>query len=60
VLAAVVVAAERAAVVHWVRQAAPPTPLADVVGTAVGMAVRGVAAPGIQGRNPAPAAGEPQ
>lgn len=46
VLAAVVVAAERAAVLHWVRQATPPAPLADVVGIAVDMAVRGMAGPG--------------
>jgi AcrR family transcriptional regulator len=64
VLAAVVVAAERAAVLHWVRQATPPAPLADVVRTAVGMAVRGMAGPGAPEMNhqasPAPVAGESQ
>ncbi len=47
VLAAVVVAAERAAVLHWFRQAGPSTPLADVVRTAVAMAVRGMADPSV-------------
>jgi AcrR family transcriptional regulator len=46
VLAAVVVAAERAAVRYWARQATPPAPLADVVRAAVDMAVRGMAGPG--------------
>jgi AcrR family transcriptional regulator len=41
VLAAVVVAAERAAVLHWFRQGAPRTPLVEVVRAAVGLAVRG-------------------
>ena len=45
VLAAVVVAAERAAVLHWFRQAGPRAPLVDVVRAAVGLAVRG-AGPG--------------
>jgi AcrR family transcriptional regulator len=51
VLAAVVAAAERAAVVHWNRQATPPAPLADVVGTAVDMAVRGMAVRDMAGRD---------
>jgi AcrR family transcriptional regulator len=46
-LAGVVVAAERAAVLHWFRQARPSTPLADVVRTAVAMAVRGMADPSV-------------
>jgi AcrR family transcriptional regulator len=46
-LAGVVIAAERAAILHWVRQAGPATPLADVVRTAVAMAVRGMADPGV-------------
>jgi AcrR family transcriptional regulator len=41
VLAAVVVAAERAAVLHWFRQAGPRAPLVEVVRAAVGLAVRG-------------------
>ncbi|MGO9191784.1 MAG: TetR family transcriptional regulator [Streptosporangiaceae bacterium] len=44
VLAAVVVAAERAAVMHWFRQSASRPPLADVVRAAVTMAVRGLTA----------------
>ena len=48
VLAAVVVAAERAAVLHWFRQAIPRSPLVEVVRAAVGLAVRGTAAgPGV-------------
>jgi AcrR family transcriptional regulator len=43
VLAAVVAGAERAAVLYWVRQASASSPLTDVVRTAVGMAVRGMA-----------------
>jgi AcrR family transcriptional regulator len=46
-LAGVVVAAERAAVLHWFRQAGPSRPLADVVRTAVAMAVRGMTGPGV-------------
>ena len=46
-LAGVVVAAERAAVLHWFRQARPSTPLADVVRAAVAMAVRGMADPSV-------------
>ena len=46
-LAGVVIAAERAAVLHWFRQAGPRAPLADVVRTAVAMAVRGMADPGV-------------
>jgi AcrR family transcriptional regulator len=42
VLAAVVVGAERAAVLHWARQAKPSTALVDVVRSAVDMALRGV------------------
>jgi AcrR family transcriptional regulator len=41
-LAAVTVAAERAAVLHWARQAHPTAPLVDAVRTAVDMAVRGM------------------
>jgi AcrR family transcriptional regulator len=44
VLAAVVVAAERAAVLHWFRQTTRRSPLADVVRAAVDMAVRGTTA----------------
>jgi AcrR family transcriptional regulator len=44
VLAAVVVAAERAAVLHWFRQATRKSPLAAVVRAAVDMAVRGMTA----------------
>jgi AcrR family transcriptional regulator len=44
VLAAVVVAAERAAVLHWFRQAARQSPLAAVVRAAIDMAVRGMTA----------------
>jgi AcrR family transcriptional regulator len=47
VLAGVVTAAERAAVLHWIRQAQASTPLAEVVRTAVAMAVRGMASQGI-------------
>jgi AcrR family transcriptional regulator len=47
VLAGVVIAAERAAVLHWFRQAGPSTPLADVVRTAVALAVRGMADPSV-------------
>jgi AcrR family transcriptional regulator len=46
VLAAVAVAAERAAVVHWKRTPAPRAPLADTVRVAVGMAVGCLAGPG--------------
>jgi AcrR family transcriptional regulator len=42
-LAGVVVAAERAAVLHWFRQANPSTPLVEVVRTAVALAVGGMA-----------------
>jgi AcrR family transcriptional regulator len=44
VLAAVVVAAERAAVLHWFRQTTRRSPLADVVRAAIDMAVRGLTA----------------
>ncbi len=44
VLAAVVVGAERAGVLHWARQDSPSTPLVDAVRTAVDLAVRGTAA----------------
>jgi len=43
VLAAVVAGAERAAVRYWARQAEASSTLTDVVRTAVGMAVRGMA-----------------
>jgi AcrR family transcriptional regulator len=42
-LAGVVVAAERAAVLHWFRNANPSTPLVAVVRTAVALAVGGMA-----------------
>jgi hypothetical protein len=45
VLAAVVVAAERAAILQWFRQAGAPGPLVDMIRAAVGLAVRGPAAP---------------
>jgi hypothetical protein len=41
VLAAVVVAAERAAVLHWFRQTAKQSQLVDVVRAAQDMAIRG-------------------
>jgi AcrR family transcriptional regulator len=47
VLAGVVAAAERAAVLHWFRQAGPSTPLVEVVRRAVGMAIRGLPAPNV-------------
>jgi len=43
VLAAVVAGAERAAVLHWARQAKSSSALVDVVRTAIDMAVRGMA-----------------
>jgi AcrR family transcriptional regulator len=43
-LAGVVSAAERAAVLHWFRQARPSTPLVDVVRSALAMALRGITA----------------
>ena len=46
VLAAVAVAAERAAVLHWGRTPVPRPSLFDAVRTAVGMAVRGMTGPG--------------
>jgi AcrR family transcriptional regulator len=55
VLAGVTVAAERAALLHWARQPASRPPLADVVRSAVDMAVRGIGTPGVQavaGRDP--------
>jgi AcrR family transcriptional regulator len=42
VLAAVVVAAERAAILHWSRQRAGRSPLVDVIRAAVDMAIRGI------------------
>jgi AcrR family transcriptional regulator len=41
-LAAMVIAAERAAIRHWFRQAAPSAPLADMVRTAITMAIGGM------------------
>jgi AcrR family transcriptional regulator len=41
VLAGVVIAAERAAIMYWHRQPVPPAPLTDTVRAAVEMAVRG-------------------
>jgi AcrR family transcriptional regulator len=46
VLAAVAVAAERAAVLHWSRSLGPRIPLIEVVRTAVRLAVRGMTGPG--------------
>jgi AcrR family transcriptional regulator len=43
VLAGVVVAAERAAILYWHRQASPPEPMTDIVRKSVEMAVRGMA-----------------
>ena len=43
-LAGVASAAERAAVLYWVRQVGPPTPLIEVVRTALAMALRGITA----------------
>jgi len=43
-LAGVVGAAERAAVLHWIRQVGPSTPLVEVVRAALAMALRGIAA----------------
>ncbi|MGD0063863.1 MAG: TetR/AcrR family transcriptional regulator [Streptosporangiaceae bacterium] len=43
VLAAVVTGAERAAVLHWARHTSASLDLIDVVRTAIGMAVRGMA-----------------
>jgi AcrR family transcriptional regulator len=45
-LAAVAVAAERAAVLHWARTPDPRPSLVDAVRGAVGMAVRGMTGPG--------------
>jgi AcrR family transcriptional regulator len=47
VLAGMVTAAERAALLHWIRQARESTSLAEVVRTAVAMAVRGMAGQGV-------------
>ena len=44
-LAGVVLAAERAAIIYWSRQAEPSTALTDLIRTAVATAVRGVADP---------------
>jgi AcrR family transcriptional regulator len=46
-LAGLVTAAERAAVLHWLRQAGPSTPLAYIVRTAVATAVRGMTGPSV-------------
>jgi AcrR family transcriptional regulator len=43
-VAGVVIAAERAAVLHWSRQAGLSVPLAEVVRTALAMALRGMSA----------------
>jgi AcrR family transcriptional regulator len=43
-LAGVVIAAERAAVLHWARQSTPSTPLLKVVHRAVDLAVQGMTA----------------
>src|SRR5580700_1361279 len=43
-LAGVASAAERAAVLYWVRQVGPSTPLIEVVRTALAMALRGITA----------------
>ena len=47
VLAAVVVAAERAAILQWFRQAGAPGRLVDMIRAAVDLAVRGPAAPDV-------------
>jgi AcrR family transcriptional regulator len=47
VIAGVVVAAERAALLYWFGQAGRSTPLVEVVRTAVGMAIRGLPGPSI-------------
>lgn len=47
VLAGIVVAAERAAVMHWSRQSQPTAELVEDVRTAVTLAVGGVAASGV-------------
>jgi AcrR family transcriptional regulator len=52
-LAGVVLAAERAAVLHWFRQQ-PGTPLAEVVRAAVSMAVHGMAGPAGTRTGPTP------
>lgn len=52
VLAAMIVAAERAAILHWFRQVTPSVPLAEILRAAVEMAVRGMTGPGLD-----PAAG---
>src|SRR6202012_4160259 len=44
-LAGVVLAGERAAIIYWSRQAEPPASLADTVRMAVATALRGVAGP---------------
>jgi AcrR family transcriptional regulator len=44
-MAGVVLAAERAAIIYWSRQAEPPTSLADLIRTAVATALRGLADP---------------
>ncbi len=49
VLAAVVIGAERAAVLYWARQASPSSTLVDVIRTAINMAVRGMAVRGMTG-----------
>jgi AcrR family transcriptional regulator len=46
-LAGVAMAAERVAVLHWLRQTGLSTPLADVVRASVGMAVRGMTGPSV-------------
>ena len=44
-LAGVVLAAERAAIIYWSRQAEPPASLADLIRTSVATALRGLADP---------------
>jgi AcrR family transcriptional regulator len=46
-LAGIVIAAERAAVLHWFRQLGPSVPLVEVVRTAVAMAVGGMTGPNV-------------
>ena len=45
IIAAVVIAAERATVRHWARQASKQTSLADAVGAGLTMALRGLTSP---------------
>jgi AcrR family transcriptional regulator len=46
-LAGVVLAAERAAILHWFRQTEPSTSLVEVVRSAVAMAIQGMTGPSV-------------